>query len=178
MRLFVSAVNYYRDRGSWVSAAANTTVLFFKDGSAFSELDSNGALPDNRSGQLTGLQVRFRTITSSTLTDVAAKAHIHDANLVRDLRASIILNNVEVFGGPVYCYPHSPLAISGQLTVTSAGAVNLVYAQNAGYQYMTVSHPITRQQSVQGRLFGIGAVGTTVPIEFCLQVSDRKEVRA
>ena len=148
----VKNFNYWTHRkpGATIQAAA-TRVRFFDDGVANGTgkfgnynqlLLTGGALPDNRSGHVTGMFfsiINAGSVWTEGLQKLAVEL-INTADLI------LYVGGAEVQRGPIWAFCRPPEWAYGAATAATG------FAQNGGYLLQTAVHPIQSLQVISVEL--------------------------
>lgn len=177
----ILAVNYYREKRTYDAQARSLT--YFQggaSGAAYSHLGSDGILPDNRRGDLTGVFVNISedglgTWATGARTHTEQHDYLEDFRKVRQHDVKTFINNVQVIQAPVWACCHPPSWSAG---ANNAATVDNYVLENGGYMLMALSHPIEPRHTVRTILEDIDAVDRTrdMNVEVTLQVADMRPI--
>lgn len=115
----------------------------------FSRLDSEGRLPQNKVGRLSGVMLDFFQYAAHSNEGAGLLALRLQKEIYMGAVAEIFVGNVLVCEHPLVCLATPPAAtLVG--TTTAASAVH--QAQNGGWPVAFGEHPITERQSLRVRV--------------------------
>lgn len=192
----IGATSYYRAFRDITTGAGTTSFneVFFRNqgetgttGNPRNDLGSQGLLPENKSGDITGIFLRLRM---QPITPAGAEQSVKIMEALRDLDLTLLVNGSEIVKQPVWSAGHPPQWSQGSYIRATTADGSTFSTQNSGFMMMFTPHLVLPRQSIQVVLSGetttaTGTVtsgnywnGTTdrIKVECCIQVVDKKAV--
>lgn len=119
-------------------------------GGEFTRLDSEGRLPQNKVGRLSGVMLDLFAYAAHTDEAEAVLALRLQKEIYMGAIAEIYVGNVLIAEHPMVCLAMPPAAVMVGTTTAASGSIH--QAQNGGWPVAFGEHPIVERQSLRVRV--------------------------